>query len=373
MKPILLLAFCAATAGLLAGQTSQRDESASEPKIEITGQHYRVYRADGTPASLDDVLAASMASTVTFLGESHDDPVAHHLEERVLRETAEPGMALSLEMFESDVQYVLDEYLSGMIREDHLIKSGRAWKNYDSDYRPLIEFAKENDMPVVAANVPRRYVNMVSRLGPASLLELSDRAKEFLPPLPYAEASPRYAQRFAEIMEQHSDDDEDAGETQDAEDAGPDEAKGPAKSGENADQSPASDVTAAASNVATEPDSARGLQAQSLWDASMAYSIANFLTRHPNSRVLHINGSFHSAEHLGILDHLARYRPGTSMLVITMLPEKSFPAFEPETMRDQGDFIIVTDPSLPRSYGTQPAQPAGEAGEQGEADAKPEV
>jgi len=59
---------------------------ASKP-AEIGEQHYRIYRGDGTPATLDEVLAASKAATVTFLGEPHDDPVAHYLEEQILRLT----------------------------------------------------------------------------------------------------------------------------------------------------------------------------------------------------------------------------------------------------------------------------------------------
>ncbi len=70
-----------------------------------------------------------------------------------------------MEMFERDVQIVLDEYLKNYISESHFISSSRAWGNYKTDYRPLVEFAKQNKIDVVAANAPRRYVNMVSRLG----------------------------------------------------------------------------------------------------------------------------------------------------------------------------------------------------------------
>ena len=118
---------------------------------------------------------------LTFLGESHDDAVAHYLEEQILRRTWDPHLGRpSLEMFERDVQYVLDEYLAGFITEAHLTASGRAWKNYKADYRPMIEFAKEKKMPVVAANAPRRYVNRVSRLGSAALTELEPEALRFL-------------------------------------------------------------------------------------------------------------------------------------------------------------------------------------------------
>lgn len=290
----------------------------AEDRPAIGDRHYRIYRGDGTPATLDQLIEESKGATVTFLGESHDDPVAHYLEEQVLRRIWTQDLVLSLEMFETDVQYVLDEYLHDMISESHLTASGRAWKNYKQDYRPLVEFAKEKKMPVIAANAPRRYVNRVSRFGGQSLDTLDATARQFLPPLPYAKASPDYAAKFARVMEEHRE-----------------------------------------NGAAPSPESmARGLEAQSLWDAGMSYSIASFLTGHPGSHVLHVNGSFHTAQKLGTIEHLLRYRPGTSVVVVTMLSEKSFPAFDKETMTGQGTFVVLTDPSLPRSYLPDPPAPA---------------
>src|SRR5207249_4721318 len=122
-----------------------------------------------------------------FLGEHHDDPVAHHLElallkraqEQAARQAKPPGtaarpVALAMEMFERDVQDVLDEYLAGYITERHFKDASRPWKSYDKDYRPLVEFARENKLAVLASNAPRRYVNRVSRLGAASLKDVPD-------------------------------------------------------------------------------------------------------------------------------------------------------------------------------------------------------
>jgi uncharacterized iron-regulated protein len=231
-------------------------------------------------------------------------PELRRLEEQILRQSWEPNLALSMEMFERDVQYVLDEYLTGFITQEHLVASGRAWKNYATDYRPLIEFAREKKMTVLAANAPRRYVNRVSRLGAASLAEIEPEGRQFLPPLPYAPASENYGAKFERTMKEHQD-------------------EGRPPSAESI---------------------ARGLEAQSLWDASMAYSIAEFLTSHPGKRVIHVNGSFHTAERLGTVEHLLRYRPGTSVVVVTMVSEASFPNFDTKTMNGQGDFVVVTDP-----------------------------
>jgi uncharacterized iron-regulated protein len=99
---------------------------------------------------------------------------------------------------------------------------------------------------------------------------------------------------------------------------------------------------------------ARSLEAQSLWDATMAYSIAEFLTKHPGKRVLHVNGSFHTAQRLGIVEHLMRYRPNTPVVVVTILAETSFPAFDASRMSGAGTFVVVTDPALPRTHSPEP-------------------
>jgi uncharacterized iron-regulated protein len=219
-------------------------------------------------------------------------------------------------MFERDVQGVVDEYLNGFIEERDLIASGRAWNNYQSDYRPLIEIAKEKHMPVIAANAPKRYLDIVSKKGQAGLLPLSAAAKQVLPPLPYAAASQAYRDRFGHEMH---------------------EVMAKAKSAGLHESQPV---------AGHHPGSDYALQAQSLWDAAMADSIARFLMDHPGKHVLQINGAFHSEYHQGIVEHLERYRPDTTSLVITILRDKSFPSWKGADMNGAGDFVIVTDPRV---------------------------
>lgn len=285
---------------------------AVDPPPVIGDAQFRVYRGDGRAADIEAILKAARDHDVTFLGEIHNDPVAHYLERRLLEGIADDKTTLSLEMFETDVQPVVDEYLAGLINEEHLIAAGRAWKSYKTDYRDLVEFAKARKLPVLAANAPRRYVNRVSRLGRDSLADLPAQAKSTLPPLPYAEASVDYAAKFTKLME------------------------------ESRKQNAASKTP----DPQGEMNIPRALMAQSLWDAGMAFSIAQHLTRQPGRRVVHVNGAFHTEQHLGTVEHLVRYRPGVSVMVVTMLPAKAFPAFDPQTMRDKGDFVIVTDASL---------------------------
>ena len=66
------------------------------------------------------------------------------------------------------------------IEEKHLLSEAKVWDNYKNDYKPLIEFAKEKKLNVVACNVPRRYANLVFRKGVEALNELPE-ASLFLP------------------------------------------------------------------------------------------------------------------------------------------------------------------------------------------------
>ena len=105
----------------------------------------------------ESMLADLSYADVVFVGEQHDDPNTHRLELAVLDGLARRrgNIILSLEMFERDVQAVLDDYLADRMTEEAFLKASRPWPRYQTDYRPLVEFAKRRGWSVVAANVPR--------------------------------------------------------------------------------------------------------------------------------------------------------------------------------------------------------------------------
>lgn len=270
----------------------------------------RVYKSDGKAASLDEVVAAMGGAHAVFIGETHNDPATHTVELRLLeaaharynspRAEGSRRVILALEMFERDTQFVLDEYLAGLIAERHFLAASRPWKNYETDYRPLVEFARAHQLPVVASNAPERYVSRTGRLGRESLLQLGAEAKRWLAPLPYAQASAAYADKFKRLM---------GGE-------------GMAAAGAHG--------------------SPFLLDAQALRDATMAYSVAEQLRASANALVIHVNGNFHSEGGLGAPEHLRAYRTGTRTLVVTILPAKSAPAEDADSLKGLGDFIIIT-------------------------------
>jgi len=309
--------------------------SAALPVADTTTTDaYRIYQADGTELTLEQLAAATDTVQVVFFGEQHNDPVAHALQDSLLQHVharadtvTQRSVTLSLEMFDRDVQYILDEYLDGHINEENFLQSARPWRNYTSDYRPLVEYARAHKLPVLAANAPRRYANMVSRESREALEDLSDAAQRHLAPLPYPEASAAYRERWDRVMSQgHGlSDDEALADTLDAD-----------------------TLDVEHEQEAYEPDTF--LDAQVLWDATMAFSIAEHLLRHPDAVVLHLAGSFHVDRGLGTPEQLQHYRPGTDTLVIVARPVENVTAFDAQRHGPSGDIIILTDEALPRSF-----------------------
>jgi uncharacterized iron-regulated protein len=232
--------------------------------------HYKIYNTvKHSIAPVNDIVNELNHADVLIFGEEHNDSTGHYLENLLLEKITDkyPGKtALSMEMFQTDCQVVMDEYLAGFIREKNLISEGRAWPNY-KDYRPMIEQAKRTHTPVIAANAPTRYTNMVTNGGLLVLGQLSATAKAWLPPLPIDTAAGLYHDKFAEAMGGHG-------------------AMGDLKI----------------------------YQSQNLWDATMAWSIIKFLQLHTGYKVFQLNGGFHSEEKLGVVSQLKNYLPNVRVI-----------------------------------------------------------
>ena len=234
---------------------------------------------DGAALTADAACERLAHADVIFVGEVHTDTVAHAVEAAILsgqvahaRDGGRP-VALALEMLEADVQPVVDEYLAGLVSEGDYLKAIRPWARYATDYHPTVGLARDTGTPVVATNAPERHVRMVARDGIESLWRLPDTWRALygwaIPP-----PSSAYAAQFAETM-----------------------------AGMHGGPMPSVDGL---------------LAAQNLRDATMARRIAETLDA--GLRVVHVNGSFHSAGGLGIPEHLARLRPEARIAVVTVRP-----------------------------------------------------
>jgi uncharacterized iron-regulated protein len=129
---------------------------------------YKVFTAEGKKADYNDIIKSALKSDIVFFGELHDNPIAHWLELEVTKSLfAEKGnnLVLGAEMFESDNQLLIDEYLEGVCDATKFEAEVKLWKNYKTDYKPLLDFAKTNKLQFIATNVPRRYAAVVNKKG----------------------------------------------------------------------------------------------------------------------------------------------------------------------------------------------------------------
>ena len=266
----------------------------------VTAQiHYVVYNtATRKVITVDDVVNDMAKADVLFFGEEHTDSIAHVLELTILQKlTAKyPGkVTLSMEMFETDTQPIVNEYLKGLIREKNFMTDARAWNNYN-DYKPLVEFAKANNLAIIAANAPARYTNMVNRLGLGSLNQLDAYGKSYLPPLPIDTATGKYYDKFATIMGGHA--------------------------------------------------SMPGMQlyqAQNLWDATMGWGVARYTNGHIGMKVLQLNGGFHSEEKLGAMAQFKKYNVKSRALNIASVSGTDITKPDWSKYTNLADYIILTD------------------------------
>ncbi len=272
-------------------------------------QPYQIFNKKGEKVTYQDLLAAAERQDIVLFGELHNDPIAHWLQLCLTQDLhAKKGsdLILAAEMFETDNQLLLDEYLQGSIAEKNFEAEARLWNNYQTDYKPLISFAKDKNLKVVASNVPRRYAALVAKEGVTTLENLSKEAKSLLPPLPFPldYDLPSYA-NMRQMMGAHA--------------------------GEKANFF---------------------IAAQALKDASMAHQILNHYEK--GKLVLHFNGAYHSDKREGIVWYLEKYQQEKSkksleILTISTVLQKDLATLSQEAM-GVADFIIVVDERLTRTY-----------------------
>jgi len=285
----------------------------AQPKL--TDANYRIYSVkQGREVSLREIAADMDNYDVLMFGEEHNDSVTHFLEASMLELMYlkfGDNLALSMEMFDRDVQPIMDEYLKGFIQERHFIKDSRAWSNY-SDYKPMVTYAKGKKLDVICANAPMRYTNLAGRKGQAALQELPEWARDYMAPLPFDTASGDYYLKLVGMM-----------------------------SGDGGDTGKGSHMKHNSFNLVV---------AQSLWDATMAYSITRYMKKNKDKKIMHVNGKFHSDEGFAVVSQLYNYNSKIKPLVISTASDEDFPKIKWDNYRKNGDYIIITDPNVPRTY-----------------------
>lgn len=266
------------------------------------GQHdaaFHIYNSKGKRVSYKKMMKQLSGNDVVLFGELHNNPIAHWLQIKVSRSLmSDRPIVMGAEMVEADNQAALNRYLSGEIDQDGLDSLARLWPNYVTDYKPLVDMAREGGFPFIATNVPRRYASKVYREGVEALDELSDEEKAWIAPLPFPyDATLSQYQAMLEMMGGHG--------------------------GENFPK------------------------AQAIKDATMAWFIVQNLK--PETTFIHFNGSFHSNYYQGIMWYLNAYREGLSIATInTILAEDIAKVDKAEF--ETADFIIVVDHEMTSTH-----------------------
>jgi uncharacterized iron-regulated protein len=268
----------------------------------------RVYDTQRKTFTDFETMEADLArADVVLIGEQHDDGNTHRLERAVLEGLARRRVAvtLSLEMFERDVQASLDTYVSGSTAEEDFLKSTRPWPRYATDYRPLVEFAKSQHWPVVAANVPRRIASDVAKAGRPAVDTLSSEDRR-LAASDLQCPHDAYFDRFAELMGGHP-----------------------------------SGSSSAAGDGPTE----RYYWAQCVKDETMAESIAAAFARQQGRPgvVVHITGSFHSDYGDGTGDRVRRRLQGRRLAIVSIVPVEDIDVVAPDDDDlKRADYLVYT-------------------------------
>ncbi|MEO6303334.1 MAG: ChaN family lipoprotein [Bacteroidia bacterium] len=262
---------------------------------------YTLFDIKGNKTSYEQLLSKAKDADIVLFGELHDNPICHWLQRELtedLYSINKEKLVLGAEMFEADDQIAINEYLAGRMTEKTFKDEVKLWTNFSTDYKPLLDFAKINKLNFVAANIPRRYANLVYSRGVTALDSIDAEAKKWIASLPF-----KYdgnLQCYKEIFE-------NAG----------------GHGGENLPKS------------------------QAIKDATMAHFILKNWSK--GQTFIHYNGAYHSNRHQGIEWYLKQQIPDLKILVISSTEQKDLNNLEKESV-GLGDFVICISASMTKTY-----------------------
>ncbi|MDY0217718.1 MAG: ChaN family lipoprotein [Bacteroidales bacterium] len=270
---------------------------------------YKIFEKGGKLSSYEDLYNSAVKQDVIMFGELHDDAIVHWLQYELtadLHKKSGRTLILGAEMFEADNQTILDEYLQGKIKERNFLDDARLWSNYKTDYRALVEFAKENKLPFIATNIPRRYAAMVNSGGFEALDNLSDQAKQWMAPLP-----PKYDPELSSYK----------------------------KMLEMMNSSPGAGMKNR--NIENFP------KAQAIKDATMAHFILKNFEK--GKLFVHCHGAFHSDDYQGIVWYLKEKNKNLKIVTISVSRQEDISKLDEEYL-NRADFIIVVSDSMTKTH-----------------------
>lgn len=279
--------------------TSVHAEKTDATDNLITAYDYQLFNAKWQPITHHELTQNLLKADVIFMGEFHGNHAAHLLQTSLLSALyrQHPQLMLSMEMFNRNHQTTLNDYLNGNIGEETLIDQTSAWSNYKASYRPLVEFARQNQLPVIAANASADIIRCIGAQGQSYLSKLNAKEQQWLAQKPFVEIT-HYRSEFFKLMGQ-------------------------------------------AKHITNSKKLDNIYSAQIARDNTMAESINTALKQHPNHKVIHLNGRFHSENHLGTAGALKRLNPQLNIEVITPVYVDDVSTISAEQNRSDNYYYVV--------------------------------
>ncbi|WP_282629412.1 ChaN family lipoprotein [Empedobacter sedimenti] len=279
--------------------------------LNLTAQelmNYQIYNKKEKKVDFGSMIKELSKYDVVLFGEYHNNAINHWLQlqtTKALYQIKKDQLILGAEMFERHQQSNLSDYVTGKITDKDFQTNTKLWQNYGTDYKPLVDFAKDHQLKFVATNVTRKYASYVAKNGLSSLDTISDEEKSFIVKLPLTidYKAPGYPEMMS-MMGEHA--------------------------GEKAKQFVA---------------------AQALKDATMAESILNNFEQ--GNLFIHFNGDYHSKNYGGIYWFLQREKPKLKIAVIEILESsgEKLSILDSESENYSAtEFIIVFPKDFPKSY-----------------------
>ena len=264
-----------------------------------------------------DYMANDLANyDVVFVGEAHGHATNHYIQSKLFSKLYSKNnkLALSMEQFDRSRQNILNQYLAGEIGEETLIYEGKAWEHYRSSYRPLVEFAKHKGLSVIAAEIPANMVSCIGEQGPEFLQELNGKERGWIADKLHLQDGD-YKDKFYAFMEKA------AGHR----------------------------VSNQLSPEQKKAKMFKRFAAQVSRDDTMAMSIVEHIKAHPDVKIMHINGSFHSAGLLGTPERVLLRNPDLKLANIhpVLVEDPDNPKFSQEDLK-QGQYLLLLYPTPKR-------------------------
>lgn len=269
---------------------------------------YHLFKDNGEVANYEEMIKDLADSDMVFFGEYHTNPISHWLQLEMSQSFFNikgEELFFGAEMFESGNQLVLNEYLNGLYPEDKMIPEiTQMWGNYKTDYKPLVEMAKDNSLRFIATNIPRRYASMINNMGIGALKVLSPEALSLIGPEleKYFDPTVKAYAEMADHMGDH--------------------------------------VPPNMLNIQT---------AQAAKDATMAhFALKNFSK---GNLLFHFEGSYHSNYGQGIIWWVNRIQPGLILKSITTVEQSEWNEMTDEEKATIANYIIVVADNMTHTKG----------------------